>query len=251
VRGRTFLPGEPGAVIVSESAARAVWPDQDPVGKLWNLAGAPRTVVGVAGDSGANLLSDADSVEAYLPVQSSAGDRSALILHTRIDPAAVLRTIPGAARAVNETVSVALMRTSRDNSLLAQRRMVTLIGSIGAVATTLAAAGMFALIAFAVAQRKRELGIRIAIGATSSHILRVLLSQNARAAAVGAVAGTVLAAILSRLVRSLVVLRNGGAVDVIGFAAGLACFALIAALATLSPALRALRIDPVATLREE
>jgi predicted permease len=251
VRGRTFLPGEPGAVIVSESAARAVWPNQDPVGKLWNLAGAPRTVVGVAGDSGANLLSDADSVEAYLPVQSSAGDRIALILHTRIDPAAVLRTIPGAARAVNETVSVALMRTSRDNSLLAQRRMVTLIGSIGAVATTLAAAGMFALIAFAVAQRKRELGIRIAIGATSSHILRVLLSQNARAAAVGAVAGTVLAAILSRLVRSLVVLRNGGAVDVIGFAAGLACFALIAALATLSPALRALRIDPVATLREE
>src|SRR3954463_16237274 len=65
VRGRTFLPGEQGAVIVSESAARAIWPDQDALGKRWDLAGAARTVVGLVKDSGANLFVDADSVEAY------------------------------------------------------------------------------------------------------------------------------------------------------------------------------------------
>ena len=251
VRGRTFLPGEVSAVIVNESAARAVWPNQDPVGQIWKVAGAKRTVVGVVRDSGANLLAEVDSIEAYLPIDRTDLDRTSLILHTRADPGVVARMIPGAASAAGETVGVSLMRTSRDNALLSQQRLVTLIASIGAVASALAAAGMFALIAFAVAQRKRELGIRIAIGATSHHILAVLLAQNVRPWALGAVAGSILAAVLSRLVRSMVMLQNRDTVDIVGFAAGLACFVLIAALATLSPAIRALRIDPSTTLREE
>jgi ABC-type lipoprotein release transport system permease subunit len=163
----------------------------------------------------------------------------------------LVRLIPGAAAAVEETVGVTLMRESRENFLTGQRRMVTLIGSIGAVATALATAGMFALVAFAVAQRRRELGIRIAIGAKPRHILSVLLSQNAKPTAIGAVVGVLLAGVLSWLVRSLVVLQNRDSLDVTGFAAGLVCFALVAALATVSPAMRALKIDPCATLREE
>jgi hypothetical protein len=251
VLGRTFLPGEQNVVIVSESAARAVWPNQDPVGKVWNLAGAQRTVAGVVRDSGANLLYEPDSIEAYVPIQGVDVERSALILYTRGDPAPLVRMIPGAAAAVDQTVSVLLMRAGRDRFLESQRRMVTLLGSIGTVATGLAAAGMFALVAFAVAQRKRELGIRIAIGAQPRHILGVLLTQNARPTALGAVAGVILALILARLVSSLVIMPNQDAVDLAGFAAGLACFALIAALATLSPAMRALRINPSETLREE
>ncbi len=251
VRGRTFVPGEPDAAVVSESAARAVWPNQDPMGKVLRLGGAERTVVGVVQDSGVNLLADAGSVEAYLPIQGADVDRSGLILHTRGDPGPIAAMVPAAAAAANETVSVALMRVSRDLSLQGQRRMVTLIASIGAVATALAAAGMFALIAFAVAQRKRELGVRIAIGAGPRHILSALLKQHARPTAIGAVAGVVLAAVLSRIVRSLILLPSHDAVDVAGFAAGLASFLLVAALATLSPALRALRIDPCETLREE
>jgi putative ABC transport system permease protein len=143
------------------------------------------------------------------------------------------------------------MRTSRDNVLEAQRRLVLLIGSIGTVATTLAAAGMYALVAFTVTQRKRELGIRLALGAGPRHILNVLLRQNAKPALAGAVAGLVLAVILSRLVRSQIVLYKLDAMDVVGFATGLAGFALVSVLATLSPALRALRIDPSTTLRDE
>jgi macrolide transport system ATP-binding/permease protein len=251
VRGRAFLPGEPDAAMASESAARAVWPNQDPVGKVWDLAGSKHTVVGVVKDSGANLLADADSVEAYVPIAGVLAERSALILRARGDVAPLVRMIPGAVSAAGETVSVTLMRASRDNFLEGQRRMIALIGSIGAVATTLAAAGMFALVAFAVAQRKRELGIRIAIGARPRHILRSLLTQHARPMAFGAVAGAILAVILSRVVRSMAVLREPDGVDVTGFAAGLSCFVLVAVLATLSPAMRALRIDPSTTLREE
>lgn len=251
VRGRTFLPGEQNAVIVSESAARAVWPNEDPVGKVWNFAGAARTVTGVVKDSGANILADPDSIEAYTPIYGTDVEGSALILHSRSDPALLLRLISNAGGASDDALSMSLMRASRDNFLAAMSRLTTLIGSIGVVATALAAAGMFALVAFTVAQRKRELGIRIAIGGRPRHVLGVLLSQNVRPTAIGIVAGTILAVILTRLVRSFIALQFGDGVDVTGFSAGLACFALVAILATLSPARRALRIDPAATLREE
>jgi ABC-type antimicrobial peptide transport system permease subunit len=152
---------------------------------------------------------------------------------------------------VNNAPAISLMRASRENFLEGQRKMIALIGSIGVVATILAATGMFALVAFAVAQRKRELGIRIAIGAKNRHILGILLAQNVKPMISGAVVGVILATILSRLVRSFVFLANKDTVDVVGFAAGLACFVVAAVLATLSPALRALRIDPSTTLREE
>jgi predicted permease len=251
VAGRSFLPGDSNVVIVSESAARAVWPNQNPVGRTWRLAGADRIVAGVVKDSGANLLADIDSIEAYLPMEAADVDRTALILHTRGDPGSLVRMIPAIAAEVDETVSVSLMRAGRDHFLETQRRMVTLFGSIGMVATALAAAGMFALVAFAVAQRKRELGIRIAIGAGSRHILGVLLAENLKPTAIGVVAGMILAIALSRLVGSTVVMPTKGIVDATGFAAGIVCFLLVAALATLSPARRALRIDPSLTLREE
>jgi predicted permease len=251
VRGRTFLAGEPDAAVVSESAARAVWPNEDPLGKSWLLAGRQRTVVGVVRDSGANLLAVADSVEAYVPITGPDVDSSMLIIHTKDDPAPLTRMIPAETAALDETVSVFLMRAARENILDSQRKLVTVIGSIGVVATVLAAAGMFALIAFAVAQRKRELGIRIAIGAGPRQILRVLLAQNARPTALGTLVGAILALVLWRLVRSLVFLQNHSTVDLVGFAAGIGAFLLVAALATLSPAMRALRIDPSETLREE
>jgi ABC-type antimicrobial peptide transport system permease subunit len=251
LRGRTFQADDQNVVIVSESAARAAWPNQDPLGKALTFGQTARTVVGVVKDSGANLLSNADSVEAYTPLEGANVERGALILHMAGDPAAMVRLIPGAAATLHETVVVALMRASRENMLESQRRMVTLIGSIGAVATALAAAGMFALVAFAVAQRRRELGIRIAIGAAPRHILAVVLGQNARPTLIGILVGAILATVLSRLVGSLVVLQKQELVDVAGFAAGIAGFILVAVLATLAPVRRALRIDPSTTLREE
>jgi ABC-type lipoprotein release transport system permease subunit len=102
-----------------------------------------------------------------------------------------------------------------------------------------------------VAQRKRELGIRIAIGAGRRHVLGTLLSHHLRPTAIGMLVGVVLAAVLSKLVRGMVFLQHQDLVDVAGFGAGLAGFVIVAVLATISPATRALRIDPSVTLREE
>jgi ABC-type antimicrobial peptide transport system permease subunit len=207
-------------------------------------------VVGVVKDSGANLLSEPDSVEAYLPLEGLDWERACLMVLARSDPAPVARMVPSATAAVNET-AVVMLRASRENLLQAQRKMSVLFGSIGALATALAAAGVFALVAFAVAQRRRELGIRMAIGATPRRIVGMLVARNTRPMAVGAVAGSILAVVLSRLVRGMIVLQHRDTVDVAGFVMGLACFAAAAALATLWPAIRALRIDPAQTLREE
>jgi len=174
-----------------------------------------------------------------------------LIVRARSDPAAVARLSAEALNGDHETARLTLMRSARENALLAMRRMVTLFGSLAALAVGLAAAGMFALIAFAVAQRKRELSIRIAIGARPRNILGILLGQNVKPMGIGVAAGTVLAAILSSLVRGMIALATKSAVDGVGFAAGVAAFVVVALLATLTPALRALRIDPAATLREE
>jgi len=205
-------------------------------------------VTGIAKDSGANLIGDPDSIEAYVPIEGPDIERSALIVHSRIDPRLFVRMLPAT---LHEAVSVSLMRAFRDNFIEGQNKLITLIGSVGALATVLAAAGMLALVGFAVAQRKRELGIRIAIGAKRHHIVETLLLQNVKPTIAGAIAGVILAAIFSHVLRSFILLPNGGAVDVIGFVGGLAFFALVAALATLSPAMRALRIDPSVTLREE
>ena len=251
VQGRNFLPAEQEGVIVSESAARAVWPNGSPLGKAWKLAGVQRYVVGIVKDSGANLLADPESIEAYVPIAGAQLDRSSVILHVVGEPSSVLRLVAGAAASLNETVSASLMRTSRDNYLKSMEKLTILLGGIGLIATSLAAVGMFALVAFTVAQRKRELGIRIAIGAQPPHILRILLTENAKPMMIGAMAGSALAVALSRVEHSLVILPRHETIDFPGFVLGIACFALVAVLATLSPALQALRIDPSQTLREE
>jgi ABC-type antimicrobial peptide transport system permease subunit len=147
-------------------------------------------------------------------------------------------------------VSIALMRESREGALDGYRKIMTVVGSLGTIATALAAVGMFALVAFAVAQRRREIGIRMAIGAGPRDILRALLAQNAAPVAIGALAGTLLSVVMGRLAQGPNSMLDK-ALDPVGFAVGLGAFALIAVLATLSPALRALRVDPSSTLRCE
>ena len=206
-------------------------------------------MVGVVKDSGANLLADADSIEAYVPIEGTDVERSALILHTRGDPAPLVRLIPSRAATVNETVSVTLCAARARMLLEAQRKMVILIGSIGAVATPWPRPACSRWLLSRWPSRKRELGIRIAIGASPRHILAILLAKMPSRVA-GAVAGAILAAILSRLVRSLIVLQNRDTVDVMGFAAGLAVFVLAAAWRRCRrPCARYASILP--TLREE
>jgi len=123
------------------------------------------------------------------------------------------------------------------------------LGSLSAIATSLAGVGIFGLIAFAVAQRTREIGVRMALGARSSDIMGTLLGQYSVAVSVGAAAGVSLAIIVGLLIRSTIIGLEP--LDALSYAAGLTIFSAVALVAILIPARRALRIDPASALRWE
>ena len=255
VRGRSFSPGETAAAIVSESAARALWPNQDPLGKTWQLAKAVRTIVGVVKDSGANLIIDSSSVEAYTPIEPSQVDSSAIIVHVKGNPAPFIRAVPSIGQSMGEQLGIVSMLQAREFALEGAQKMTMISLSLGLIATVLAASGMFAMVAFSVAQRTREIGIRMAIGARPRHVLHSVLDQTYAPVLVGMVAGTAAGAALGKLVKSMIWMQVERIVDnpldISGFALGLAAFLAVAFLAILSPALKAVRIDPSSTLRYE
>ncbi len=250
VRGRSFREGEQDVAVVSESAARAGWRDEDPVGKVWQVENAARTIVGVVRDSGANLPVDSNSVEAYIPVEGARADSVALVVHAKGDVGQVMRAIPLVSAEAREPLSVIAMRTARAQMMETFERVMIVIGSLGLLATVLAAAGMFAMVAFAVAERTREIGIRVAIGARAGDVLKLLGAQNVWPVVFGLGAGVMLGISVGRIVGSQVMLVPDP-LDPGGFAIGLVAFLVIASMATLSPAMRALRIDPSSTLRCE
>ena len=267
VRGRLFRPGETDAVIVSESAARAVWGREDPIGKTWDVSqrdaaarvetGNPHppvglnTVVGVVKDSGANLLAAPDSVEAYVVQGAIQPSYQTLLVHTNGDAAAVARQAARAATMPGITAYAGTLRQRVDRQAGTLRTYAALVGLLGGTATLLAAAGIFGLLAFAVAQRTREIGIRVALWATASNVLRVLAGQYATAFSAGAAAAIALSVAVTQTLRSESDLYQLSLRDPAGYLGGLAAFAFVALLAALAPAIRALRINPATALRWE
>jgi putative ABC transport system permease protein len=219
------------------------------VGKVWNIENARRTIVGVVLDSGANQIVDGQSVEAYVPIEDARADTIGLIVHSR-DLPNLLREVPRVAALSREQLGAISMRSTRDRALDAQEKIITVLGSLGVAAAALAAAGMFAMVAFTVAQRTREIGIRMAIGARGKDVIRVVLAGNLGAVLTGMSVGTAMGGAMGQIARSRVELVQNP-LDPLGFALGLGAFLLTALLATLAPAIQALRIDPSSTLRME
>jgi predicted permease len=250
VRGRTFVPGDQDAVIVSESAVHALWPNEEPVGKICDFDQRKRTVIGVAKDSGANnTMVNPDTVEAYTPLEDQRVASAMLIVHTNGDPAAL---VP-AARSTTSTPGLAssawLMQTRLDQQTDALWRIVKVIGTLGAVATLLAAIGIFGLVAFAVSQRTREIGVRMALGARSRDILHAVLLQYTTPVGVGVVAGAAIAWAFGEILHSQ--FYGFAPLDAVSYAGALTLFAVVGLAAALAPATRALRIDPASALRSE
>jgi len=136
-----------------------------------------------------------------------------------------------------------------DQQLQSIRKMVLVVGSLAAIATLLALIGIFGLLAFTVAQRTREIGVRMALGARSPDILRIVLGQYALPFGIGAAVGAAVAAGAAKVFRSLA--YGFIPLDPLSFGAGLLLFAAVALLASIAPIRRALRIDPVSALRYE
>jgi putative ABC transport system permease protein len=206
------------------------------------------TVVGVVDDIRAFSLAQAPRPMIYVPYVQDAFPFMTIVMRGAIGEAALRRVVEG----VDKDQPVGALRTLDDeiSSSLARRRFsVALLTAFGGVAVLLAAVGLYGVLAFLVAQRRREIGIRIALGATAGDVVRGVILDGGKLIAVGMIAGIGLSLASTRLLSSL--LFGIGATDAVSFGAAVALLAAIALIASVVPALTASRVDPLVALRAE
>lgn len=258
VRGRTFAGLTPDearrSVVISTSLARALWGDSDPVGRQLDPGGNRRflTVIGVVGEVRSQKLGSAAAPTFYWSMHRFIYGPMHLVVRSSGDPAPLLPAIRAAVKEIDPTVPVIRVRTLdqlRATNLDHERLLVSLLGGFTAIALFLAALGTYGVIAYTVQQRLPEIGIRIAIGAQTGDILRLIIGQGLRLVLFGAVFGVAGALAATRLLSSM--LYETGATDPSSYLAATSVLVLTALLACLLPARRATKVDPVVALRAE
>jgi predicted permease len=245
VAGRPFQPEEPAVAVVSQSFARVLWPNDDPLGKVHK----GRTVVGVAGNAATLALNNPDATEFYTPIRDADLAEAALIVRVQGDTSAVLPMIVTAARSADTRVApvVTTLRQGFDSRLRTTGQMAAVIGSLGMLALALAAIGLAGLLAFSVSQRTREIAISMALGARPLHIVRAVLHQFALPVGCGLGAGLVAAGLLSMVLRRE--LFGLSHLDPVSYASAVAIFAAVAVTAAVGPLRKAITIAPIDALR--
>ena len=258
LRGRTLAPAVdsagPGEVVIDEALAERLWPGEDPVGQRLVLPNEdPRTVVGVVGNVLSKALDDAEVVpQMYLSLEERAPSYAAIVARGNLPEGALMRRLRDAVRAVDSSQAVYNVRTMEQviaHAIAPRRATTTLITVFGAVALLLASIGVYAVVAFSVAQRTREIGIRMAMGARGNDVLRLVLREGAALAVAGAAAGLLGAWMLARVLAGMV--YGVSPRDPVAFVLAPAVLIAIALLASLLPARRATRVDPVEAIRVE
>jgi predicted permease len=259
-RGRVFTPRDaasarPVAVVDEELAAR-YWPNQNPVGKRVNL-GAPEgqppawiEVVGVVGHAKQEGLDAEARVQLYLPYAQSPGAQLALAVRTTGNPERLLPALRAAVREVDRDLPLADVRTLEarvDASVGPRRLSALLLGGFATLALVMACLGLYGVMAYAVAQRTREMGVRLALGAARGNVLGLVLRQGLTLALAGGAVGLAGALALSRLLQSQ--LYEVRAADPATLAGVVLLLGAVAFVAALVPARRATRVDPAVALR--
>jgi predicted permease len=250
LRGRSLRHGEANTAVVSDTLARSLWPGEDPIGKTLSLAG-DYTVVGVSRNARLIRIENSDSVEAYMPLTSGDLPSAAVLVRTSGPPEAVARSLVAAAKALAPDVfpEVQLLRENYRRKVDNAEKSALAVGLLGSVAHLLACLGIVGVVAFAVSQRTREIGIRMALGAEPSHVISVVLRHLSLPVSIGFVLGVGGAAALSQLLRGQ--LYGISHLDVASYLIAIGVFAVTIFLAAWLPARRALRIDPLVALRHE
>jgi predicted permease len=260
VRGREFAPQdmviEPRVIIINEAMARRDFPNEDPVGHRFSFGpddkGDPQWVeiVGVAGNV-RQYRADQEPVPiTYAPHSSAPSRAQNLMIRTTGDPMSVAGAVRSALQALDPSLPVSPPRTLDDvvGASLTQRRFnMTLLIVFAGIALILAIAGIYGTVAYSVAQRTQEIGIRVALGATSREILGLVLFGSLKPVVAGLAIGVVAALALTRLLSGLI--YGISATDPVTFISLPLVLGLVAFLAGLFPALRASRIDPLEALR--
>jgi predicted permease len=259
IRGRFFLEsderGKQEVAIIDETTARSYWSGIDPVGRRLRLGGNPSlpwvTVVGIVKDMKQDGL-DTDGVpHIFGPIYQQAGRSMSVVARTPLPTSLLESQIRSEIQAVDPGLPVFNVRSMTDVmdvSIAPRRFSAELVGVFAAVAMLLSSIGIYGLLAYMVGQRSREIGIRVALGAKRSDILKLILGKGLLLASAGIAIGLVLAAAAAPMIATL--LYGVHAIDVTVFATVPLVLMIVAFLATYIPARRATMVDPIIALRD-
>jgi len=268
LRGRDFseqdVVGRPASILISESMARRFWPGEDPIGKRLTLTFSPgqmREVVGVIGDVKLDGLDQTrPSTALYVPLGQLADPQDlafrsfpmTLVVRTATSPGSMVSAVTNAIHQVDGAMPIRDIFTMDDlvaSSLSQSRFNMLLLGAFAGLALLLAAIGIYSVLSYSVRQRVPEIGIRLALGAGVTDVLRMVVIEGMRPTLLGVAIGIAAALGLGRVVANLTFQVKP--TDPTTFIAVAAVLALIALIACIVPAYRASRVDPVIALRNE
>jgi putative ABC transport system permease protein len=258
IRGRAFGPEDdhanvPRVIVVSESMARKLWPGEDALGKCVHVRADTipcATVIGIAEDIKQNSLTRAEGLNYYVPITQFATDDRTLFIRTRgaaarqVEPVrrALQTLLPGAAY-----VTLTPMREIVGGPMQSWEVGATMFLAFGVLALLVAGVGLYSVVAYTVAQRTQELGVRIALGARSADVVRLVVGQGVRFAAAGIAIGGAIAYWAGRFIGPL--LFDVSPRDPVVYGVVAVVLLAVAVVATVVPARRATRVDPVLAMR--
>jgi len=240
-------------ILINETLARALWPGRDAVGQIVQYTDVDREVVGVVADVRHLALEQASGCEMYLPIRQTDDYASVdLVLRTAMPLSALATALRSALRPIEPSLPANELRPLQelvDQSVSPRRFLVMLLTGFSVFALVLASLGIYGVISYSVTQRTREIGIRMALGASAGDMQSRVVLETLRLAALGSVIGIGVSWILARALSGL--LFGVSATDPATFVGSLAVLTAVAALAGYLPARRASRIDPMLALRAE
>ena len=268
IRGRDFADsdaaGPPAVAVISAALARRFWPNEDPLGKHLTLTffpGIPREIVGIVGDVKVDSLNETRPVDTIYVAASqltpAVGEvfRSfglTLTVRTKSDPHGAVSAVTDAIHQVGPDIPVTDVLSMDDviaQSMSPQRFNMVLLAAFAGLALLLAAVGIYGVLSYSVRRRVREIGIRMALGASQSNILRLVVGDGMKPILIGVAIGLTAAVALSRFMASLVF--GVPPTDLLTFTVVALLLVVVGIVANTLPAYRATRVEPVRTLREE
>ena len=259
IRGRDFTEadrkGAPKVVVINATLGEMLWPGEEPLGKRVSVTGPDGPfleVVGVTLGGKYRTLGESPQPYIFQPVLQSYDPRMTLVVRTTGEPQSVAGIVREQIRALDPNLAISDVKTLRDHvnlSLFPSRVAALTLGGFGILALLLVAIGIYGVVAYSVAQRTREIGIRMALGAKETNVLRIVIGEGLFVVAVGLALGLLLAFALTRLIAGF--LYGVPATDSLTFLAVPLLLGFVALVSSYIPARRATKVDPLVALRYE
>ena len=246
------VAGRQLAVVINETMARKYWKGQDPVGRTLRYGSGPATVVGVAADGKYGQLNEVPRNYLYVSLAQNFRHDGLLIVRTQAAPDSIMPLVHAEVRRLDPNLPLFDVRVVAEHmqlSVFIPRLASLILGVFGGLALLLAIVGLYSVVAFGVAQRTREIGVRLALGATRRDILSLVVRQGMRLALHGLAIGALLAAAAAQAIRSQLI--GITPIDPLSFVGTATLLLTVAFAACVIPARRAARLDPVRALRTD